>query len=95
MVHLKDLADYADQISQCVRCGACQAHCPVYRETLGEGSVARALHSQTGRQASVQGLGKRQPVAPNTTPEGRDDPQGRQLNRRVQILIGLPHKEAR
>lgn len=58
-------------------------------------AVARALHSQTGRQASVQGLGKRQPVAPNTTPEGRDDPQGRQLNRRVQILIGLPHKEGR
>ncbi len=58
-------------------------------------AVARALHAQTGRQASVQGLGKRQPVAPNTTPEGRDDPQGRQLNRRVQILIGLPHKEAR
>ena len=41
MVHLKDLKEYADQIDQCVRCGACQAHCPVYRETLGEGSVAR------------------------------------------------------
>ncbi len=41
MVQLKALADFADQIDQCVRCGACQAHCPVYRETLGEGSVAR------------------------------------------------------
>ena len=41
MVQLKDLKEYADQIDQCVRCGACQAHCPVYRETLGEGSVAR------------------------------------------------------
>ncbi len=30
------------------------------------------------------------PVAPNTTPDGRDNPQGRQLNRRVQILIGVP-----
>lgn len=56
-------------------------------------AVARALHRQTGRQARVEGLGKRQPVAPNTTPDGRDDPEGRQLNRRVQILIGVPKKE--
>jgi outer membrane protein OmpA-like peptidoglycan-associated protein len=33
-------------------------------------------------------MGKRQPVAPNTTPDGRDDPDGRQRNRRVQIVIG-------
>ena len=58
-------------------------------------AVAHALHRQTGRQARVQGLGKRQPVAPNTTPDGRDDPAGRQLNRRVQILIGVPPKEGR
>lgn len=58
-------------------------------------AVASALHSRTGRQARVQGMGKRQPVAPNTTPDGRDDPQGRQLNRRVQILIGVPGKEGR
>lgn len=58
-------------------------------------AVARALQQATGRQARVQGRGKRQPVAPNTTPDGRDDPQGRQLNRRVQILIGVPPKEGR
>lgn len=58
-------------------------------------AVARALQQQTRRQARVEGLGKRQPVAPNTTPDGRDDPQGRQLNRRVQILIGVPSKEGR
>ena len=28
-------------MAQCVRCGACQAHCPVYLETCREGSVAR------------------------------------------------------
>lgn len=57
-------------------------------------AVAQALQSRTSRQARVEGLGKRQPVAPNTTPDGRDDPQGRQLNRRVQILIGVPtHKQ--
>ena len=53
-------------------------------------AVARALQGRTGRQARVEGRGKREPVAPNTTPDGRDDPQGRQLNRRVQILIGKP-----
>ena len=58
-------------------------------------SVARVLHAQTGRQARVEGMGKRQPVAPNTTPDGRDDAQGRQLNRRVQILIGMPSREGR
>ncbi len=58
-------------------------------------AVASVLHQRTGRQARVQGLGKRQPVAPNTTADGRDDPQGRQLNRRVQILIGLAPREGR
>lgn len=58
-------------------------------------AVARALQQQTRREARVEGLGKRQPVAPNTTPDGRDDPQGRQLNRRVQILIGVPTQEGR
>lgn len=58
-------------------------------------AVARALQRQTNRPARVEGRGKREPVAPNTTPDGRDDPQGRQLNRRVQILIGVPTKEGR
>ncbi|MCE1192454.1 MAG: OmpA family protein [Acidovorax sp.] len=53
-------------------------------------TVSAALRQRTGRPARVEGLGKREPVAPNTTPDGRDDPQGRQLNRRVQILIGVP-----
>ncbi|WP_255593793.1 OmpA family protein [Acidovorax sp. sic0104] len=58
-------------------------------------AVARALQQQTGRQARTDGRGKREPVAPNTLPDGRDDPQGRQLNRRVQILIGVPSKDGR
>ncbi len=51
---------------------------------------ADALRERTHRQAQTQGLGKRQPVASNTTPEGGDDPQGRQRNRRVQILLQPP-----
>lgn len=37
----KDLSDYSQELSACVRCGACQARCPVYLETGKEGAVAR------------------------------------------------------
>jgi outer membrane protein OmpA-like peptidoglycan-associated protein len=33
------------------------------------------------------GHGERYPVAPNQSPEGRDDPQGRAQNRRVEVVI--------
>lgn len=41
MAELKTLEDHREDLVQCVRCGACQAHCPVYLETGREGSVAR------------------------------------------------------
>ena len=37
---------------------------------------------------SAKGFGETQPVAPNTKPDGADDPDGRQKNRRVEIVIG-------
>ena len=36
---------------------------------------------------STVGYGESRPVAPNGTPEGRDDPEGRQRNRRVELLV--------
>jgi outer membrane protein OmpA-like peptidoglycan-associated protein len=36
---------------------------------------------------STKGFGAKQPVAPNTKPDGSDDPDGRQKNRRVEIII--------
>jgi outer membrane protein OmpA-like peptidoglycan-associated protein len=36
---------------------------------------------------SSKGLGETQPVAPNAKPDGADDPDGRQKNRRVEIVI--------
>ena len=62
-----------------------------YNDALSQrraAAVAAALQSRTGRPIATRGMGKRQPVAPNTTPDGRDDPDGRQRNRRVQIVIG-------
>jgi outer membrane protein OmpA-like peptidoglycan-associated protein len=35
----------------------------------------------------TQGFGARNPVASNTNPDGSDDPDGRQKNRRVEIII--------
>jgi outer membrane protein OmpA-like peptidoglycan-associated protein len=32
-------------------------------------------------------MGKRQPIAANTKPDGSDDPAGRQKNRRVEVDI--------
>ncbi len=37
----KTLADYRQQIDQCVKCGACRAHCPVFGEEGRETVVAR------------------------------------------------------
>ncbi len=37
----KKLQDLQDQIRQCVKCGACQAHCPVFAEHKRESTVAR------------------------------------------------------
>ena len=36
---------------------------------------------------STRGWGKTKPVASNTRPDGRDDPEGRQKNRRVEIAV--------
>lgn len=38
---------------------------------------------------TTEGLGKRQPIAPNTQPNGADDPDGRARNRRV-VLVASP-----
>ena len=37
----KDLKEYTAEIGQCVKCGACQAHCPVFGEQKKESVVAR------------------------------------------------------
>ena len=40
-----------------------------------------------GMKMSTQGWGKEKPVAPNTGPDGKDNPEGRQKNRRVEITM--------
>jgi outer membrane protein OmpA-like peptidoglycan-associated protein len=36
---------------------------------------------------ATKGFGAAHPVAPNTHPDGSDNPEGRQQNRRVELLI--------
>lgn len=36
---------------------------------------------------TTRGWGKTRPIAPNTKPNGADDPEGRQKNRRVEITV--------
>ena len=38
---------------------------------------------------TTQGFGAKNPVAPNTKPDGSDDPEGRQKNRRVEVTIKM------
>jgi outer membrane protein OmpA-like peptidoglycan-associated protein len=40
-----------------------------------------------GAAMTTHGWGKSRPVAPNTKPNGADDPDGRQKNRRVEITV--------
>jgi outer membrane protein OmpA-like peptidoglycan-associated protein len=40
-----------------------------------------------GVRFAIQGFGKSRPAVPNTKPDGSDDPEGRQKNRRVEIVF--------
>jgi outer membrane protein OmpA-like peptidoglycan-associated protein len=41
----------------------------------------------TPSRMTTQGFGATKPVAPNVKPDGSDDPEGRQKNRRVEIVL--------
>lgn len=69
---------------------------PNFNQTL---SQQRAQAVQTFLQQNVnnsgltytsQGQGQNNPVAPNKTPDGKDNPAGRAQNRRVVITYGTP-----
>jgi hypothetical protein len=53
-------------------------------------AVRTALEAELGSsyQYTPVGFGETKPVAPNTKPDGSDDPDGRALNRRVEIRTG-------
>lgn len=64
-----------------------------YNQRLSEGranSVKQWLTTQggiSGVALQTRGFGKANPVAPNTKPDGSDNPDGRAKNRRVEVVI--------
>jgi outer membrane protein OmpA-like peptidoglycan-associated protein len=44
-------------------------------------------HHYLAPATPIRGYGKTRPVAPNTNPDGTDNPRGRQQNRRVEVVI--------
>lgn len=44
----------------------------------------------TGGVLTTKGLGETSPAVPNDKPDGSDDPDGRQKNRRVEIIVKKP-----
>jgi outer membrane protein OmpA-like peptidoglycan-associated protein len=62
-----------------------------YNQRLSErrADSVRTWLAQHGGSAAIttRGWGKTRPIAPNTKPNGADDPDGRQKNRRVEITV--------
>ena len=62
--------------------------------TARASTVSISLMDGGIRRAIVKGFGERDPVAPNARPDGSDDPEGRQRNRRVEIILSpVPKSE--
>lgn len=64
-----------------------------YNQTLSQ-RRANAVRDWLVKEAGLSGVrfqtsgeGARKPVAPNAKPDGSDDPEGRQKNRRVEITV--------
>jgi flagellar motor protein MotB len=56
------------------------------RSEAVQGYLVQAIGPDLKR-ADVIGFAAKRPVAPNTKPDGSDDPDGRQLNRRVEVIL--------
>jgi outer membrane protein OmpA-like peptidoglycan-associated protein len=61
-------------------------------ESVAQELIARGVRRD---RLAVEGYGKRRPVAPNTGPDGRDNPAGRALNRRVEAVVQQPEPPPR
>jgi photosystem I P700 chlorophyll a apoprotein A2 len=63
-----------------------------YNQTLSEERARAVLDAlvaagASGGQLTAVGYGATRPVAPNETADGQDDPDGRQQNRRVEVIL--------
>ena len=64
-----------------------------YNQILSERRAASVrqwltdMEGLVGVKMTTRGMGATKPVAPNAKPDGSDDPDGRQKNRRVEIVL--------
>lgn len=63
-----------------------------YNQRLSERRASVVRNALVGRGLdaalmSVRGYGKSRPIAPNQNPDGSDNPEGREKNRRVEVVI--------
>lgn len=64
-----------------------------YNQTLSEKRAAAVQHWLLAKGhlkagiAKPVGYGRKKPAAPNTKPDGSDDPEGRAKNRRVEVIV--------
>ena len=62
-----------------------------YNQKLSERRAESVRSWLAGNGASLnmstRGWGKKKPIAPNAKPDGKDDPEGRKKNRRVEIAV--------
>lgn len=63
-----------------------------YNQTLSEKRAQTVkdwlvAHQYLPSTTPIQGYGETRPIAPNTNADGSDNPVGRQLNRRVEVII--------
>jgi outer membrane protein OmpA-like peptidoglycan-associated protein len=64
-----------------------------YNQKLSEARAASvkqwlvANAQVNGANIATSGVGKSKPIAPNTKPDGSDDPEGRAKNRRVEVVV--------
>lgn len=48
-------------------------------------------HQFVPASTTIKGYGKKKPIAPNKNSDGSDNPEGRQKNRRVEIVVDICH----
>jgi outer membrane protein OmpA-like peptidoglycan-associated protein len=92
---IEELAGVVEQIQAD---GATELHIAGHTDSVGSDDYNQALSERraasveallvdrvAGLQITAEGFGASQPVAPNETEDGEDYPEGRALNRRVEI----------
>ena len=91
------LAELARRVAQANKMVMIEGHTDAkgtdsYNQTLSERRATAVRIALAGRglgyeKLNIRGFGKTRPVAPNQNADGTDDPEGRQRNRRVEVVI--------